>query len=319
MPMQLPSIFENTLMQYVRGGGNVLIAAGTSAGHKARIPVFGADAGEVHDYARDGGYGQVGEIDLTHPAIHASSEADASGGQANAKAVTAADTSGWGDVKVFYAVSVDPAKARVVARLTDGTPLLMDKQIGEGHVLLLTSGMDNLTNDLPIHPVFVPFVDQVAHYLSGSDRLSGSRQVDSFVQLHTAESAGQGAPVEVIDPSGKRPLSLSEARSIQSFQLTKAGFYQIRFANGKDAVLGVNPDRRESDLAPMDADIQQLWAGAASGTQEVSEQGQQSDQAKQVKSQPYSIWWYIMILALAAAVAESIVASGYLGTQREEA
>jgi len=33
---------------------------------------------------------------------------------------------------------------------------------------------------------------------------------------------------------------------------------------------------------------------------------------------PQSFWWYVMLLVLAAAVAESAVASGYLGTQREE-
>ena len=40
----------------------------------------------------------------------------------------------------------------MAARLTDGTPLLLEKQIGEGHVLLFTSGLENLTNDLPLHP-----------------------------------------------------------------------------------------------------------------------------------------------------------------------
>jgi hypothetical protein len=33
---------------------------------------------------------------------------------------------------------------------------------------------------------------------------------------------------------------------------------------------------------------------------------------------PQSFWWYVMLLVLAAAVAESAVASRYLGTQREE-
>ena len=37
----LPSEFENDLPRYVQGGGGVLIAAGTSAGHRARIPIFG--------------------------------------------------------------------------------------------------------------------------------------------------------------------------------------------------------------------------------------------------------------------------------------
>ena len=37
------------------------------------------------------------------------------------------------------------------------------------------------------------------------------------------------------------------------------------------------------------------------------------------KNTPRSLWWYVMLLVLVAAVAESIVASRYLGTQREEA
>jgi hypothetical protein len=39
----------------------------------------------------------------------------------------------------------------------------------------------------------------------------------------------------------------------------------------------------------------------------------------QEKNSPRSLWWYVMLLVLVAAVAESIVASRYLGTQREEA
>ncbi len=33
---------------------------------------------------------------------------------------------------------------------------------------------------------------------------------------------------------------------------------------------------------------------------------------------PESLWWYVMLFVLAAAIAESVIASGYLGTQREE-
>ena len=69
----------------------------------------------------------------------------------------------------------------------------------------------------------------------------------------------------MIDPDGRRPLSLTEARTVQSFRLERAGFYQIRFANGRDAVIGVNPDRRESDLEPLAEDVQQLWSGSSQG------------------------------------------------------
>ena len=41
----------------------------------------------------------------------------------------------WDSVKFYQAVRVEPGKSKVVARLSDDTPLLLDKQIGEGRVL----------------------------------------------------------------------------------------------------------------------------------------------------------------------------------------
>ena len=298
--VSLPAIFEHTLAQYVAKGGSVLIALGTSAAHHAQIPLWGGAVKDVHDYTRSGNPATLGQVDFSFPALE-----DAQPGR---------DNGGWADVKVFYTVIVDPAQARVAARLTDGTPLLLDKQIGEGHVLLLASGLENLTNDLPLHPIFVAFVDRTARYLSGSERLSGSRPVDSYVQLRAgAEPAGSAGSVEVVDPDGHRPLSLSEARTIQSFRLERAGFYQFRYANGRDAVIGVNPDRRESDLEVMPPDVQQLWSGSSAGAlpQTAAAQGE-------AKYEPMSLWWYVMLLALVVAIAETALSSDYLGTQREE-
>src|ERR1700677_163444 len=65
----LPSIFENALMRYVRGGGSVLIAAGTSAAHHARIPIFGGTSSDAHSYSRDDS-AVVGQTDLTHPVMN---------------------------------------------------------------------------------------------------------------------------------------------------------------------------------------------------------------------------------------------------------
>jgi hypothetical protein len=297
----LPSIFEHTLAQYVGRGGNVLIALGTSANRHPRIPLWDGDVKDAHDYARTGSAATVGQVDFSYPALE--------------QAQPGRDNGGWAEVKVLYASVLDPGQARVAARLSDGTPMLLDKQVGEGHVLLLTTGLENLTNDLPLHPVFVAFVDQTARYLSGSERLSGSRLVDSFVQLRTGQPLGSVANVEIIDPDGRRPLSLSEARSVQSFRLERAGFYQIRFANGRDAVIGVNPDRRESDLQPLGEDVQQLWSGSSTSAPTRAAGAAPNT----VKYRPMSLWWYVMLLALLVALAETVLASGYMGTQREEA
>jgi hypothetical protein len=291
--ISLPSAFENDLDRYVRGGGSVFIAAGTNAAHRPRIPVFGDRILDSHYYSRDsGGYLTVGDSDPSHPST--------------------AKVARWAGVKFYYATAVDPSNSRVVARLTDQTPVLLDKKIGEGRVLLLASGLDNLSNDFPLNPIFVPFAEQTARYLSGTESRSGSRLVDSYLDLRTAKEQAVG--VEVIDPNGRRPLSLKEATTAQSYQLTQAGFYQLRLANGRQDVIGVNPDRRESNLDVIPDETLALWRG---NTSSAAEQASATGQTQQ-KSQPYGLWWYLMLLALGAAIAESLLASRYLATQREE-
>ena len=298
----LPSIFEHALTPYVAKGGNVLILLGTRAARHTPIPLWGGEVEDTHNYARSGNAAAVAQVDFPHPALE--------------QAQPGRDNGGWSEVKVFYAAVVDPAQAHVAARLTDGTPLLLEKRLGEGHLLLFASGMENLTNDLPLHPLFVAFVDRLARHLTGSEPLSGSRLVDSFVQLRAAGvPLGTVASLEVIDPEGRRPLSLSEARNAQTLRLRRAGFYQIRFANGRDSVVGVNPDRRESNLESLPNDLQQLWSGSLGDN--VPQKA--SAPSGETRNQPVSLWWYVTLLALAAAIAETAVASRYLGTPREEA
>ncbi len=306
----LPSLLENSLTQYVRSGGSLLIAAGTSAGGRSQIPIFGAHIIETRDYSRaPDRYMAVGSSDSSYPAV--------------------AKANGWPGVKFFYALDVDPGggagsdkgPARVIVRLADQTPLLLEKRIGEGRVVLLTSGLDNLTNDFPLNPAFVPFIEQTARYLAGSERQGGARPVDAYLELRIAaeQSPAQTQGVEVTDPEGKRPLTLGEAASAQSFQLTEAGYYQIRLANGRRDEVGVNPDPKESNLDVISDDVLALWQGKGEqSSQEASSSNQTTLGPATPHKTPESFWWYVMLLVLAAAVAESAVASGYLGTEREE-
>jgi hypothetical protein len=291
--MSVPSSFESDLLKYVQTGGSVWVAVGSSAAHSTRIPVFGGNVLESRYYSRSSDlFLSVGEADPSYPSV--------------------AKTDRWSGVKFYFAVRVDPGDSRVAARLTDQTPLLLEKKIGEGSVLLFTSGLDNLTNDFPLHPIFVPFVEQTARYLSGTQSRSGSRVVDSFLELRSSKE--QSVSVEVIDPDGHRPLSLKEAASAQTYQLTRAGFYELQLANGRHDVIGVNADRRESNLDVIPDDVLSLWRGnPGTGAAQAAAAGQ-----KQEQTRPYSVWWYIMLLVLAAALAESLLANEYLGAQQQE-
>jgi len=303
----LPAIFEHAVTQYVAKGGNVFIALGTAAARRAHIPVWDGDVTEAHDYARPGADARtgaaaaVGQVDFAHPAL-----LDEHPGR---------DNGGWAETRVFYAAAVDPRGTRVAARLNDGAPLVLDKQVGLGHVVLLTTGLENLTNDFPLHPVFVAFVDHIARYLSGTERLGQARLVDSYVQLRPAANSGseQGS-VEVIGPDGRRLLSLTEARAARTLRLDRAGFYQVHLANGRDMVIGVNPDRRESDLQPIAEDVQRLWSGSAETGASQTEAASNPEE----KYRPVSLWWCVMLLAFLTALAETAFASRYMGTQREE-
>ena len=297
----LPSVFAHALSQYVTKGGSVLITLGPRSSRLPQTPLGDLRITGSRAYVQHGAPATAGQMDFTHPAL--------------AQSAASADNGGWSTVKFFYAVHVDPAQARVAARLADGTPLLIDEPVGEGHIIVLTSGLDNITSDLPLHPVFVPLVDHLSQYLAGHENLSGARVVDAFVPLRApGEPTGQLGSVEVVDPDGHRPLSLGEARTAQSLQLRRAGFYQIRLANGREAVLGVNPDRRESDLAPMPPEVQQLWTANGSSTPSRSDVVATSEVNTRVP-----LWWYVILIALLAGAAETLFASGYLGTQREEA
>jgi len=295
----LPSLLENSLDHYVRSGGSLLIAAGTSAASRLQIPIFGARILAAREYNRvPDRYMAVGSSDSSYPAL--------------------AKANGWSGVKFFYALAVDPGDARVIARLGDQTPILLEKRMGEGRIVLLASGLDNVANNFPLDPAFVPFIEQTARYLAGSESQGGARPVSAYLELRHAKEQSQG--VEVTSPDGKRPLSLGEASSAQTLQLSQAGYYQIRLANGRQDLIGVNPDPKESNLDVIPDDVLALWSGekpSGRGGRASQETSGAAPAFAQTKTRQ-TLWWYFMLLALACAAAESVLASRYLGVQRED-
>jgi hypothetical protein len=302
----LPSAFSDRLSGYVRRGGSVLIALGTTAEESGRIPLLGAKLGAARQYSREAErFASIGAVDAAYPAIGAPAQ--------------------WDGVKFFYAAGLEPGASRIALRLSDGAPLLAEQPLGEGRIVLLGTGFDNVTNDLPLHPVFVAFIDRLMRYLSGVEARSSARTVDEFVELRAGRERAVG--VQVVDPRGERLLSLGAGAAAERLQLAHAGFYELHLANGRRDLIAVNPDRRESDLAPMADEVLALWRGSArSGeraAQSASAPGPSEAQSgagelegSYLRSR-HDLWWYAMALLLAAALAESVAGSRYLGTRRE--
>ncbi len=108
------------------------------------------------------------------------------------------------------------------------------------------------------------FIEQTARYLGGWTRDRPACTVGSFEELR--DSKEKGAAVDVVDPKGDRVLSLAEATKAQNVQFTQAGFYDIRRPNGRNELVAVNADRRESDLTPASPETLTLWQNTASGS-----------------------------------------------------
>ncbi|MGE0406687.1 MAG: BatA domain-containing protein [Candidatus Korobacteraceae bacterium] len=282
----LPAGFVKSLETYVRQGGAVLFAMGPTAGTRSRVPLFD-EAIVASNYASRAGdrFQMATETDASHPAI--------------------ARANRWEGVKFYHTVKVEPGSAAVFARLADGTPLLMEKKLGEGRVMVFASTLDNISNDFPLHASFVPFIEQTAYYLSGEEDRRANVPVDSHVDLRNSKDLKTA--VEVLGPDGQRALSLQEAASAESVPVDRAGFYELRRANGRHELVAVNPDRLESNLERIPQETLDLWVrtGQAGSVQE-GQPGQEQSQNR------WPLWWYVLLAVAVLGVAESVIASRHL-------
>jgi hypothetical protein len=286
----LPASFETALRDYVRAGGSLLVALGRESALRTRVPVFDETIIEPRYYARDGDRFQTAAwLDSGHPSIH------------NAQR--------WDDVKFYQAVRINPGAARVAARLGDETPLLLEKQLGEGRVLVFASTFDNISNDFPLHASFVPFIEHTANYLARQEEGPSNYLVGSYLELRQAKE--QGAAVEVLDPKGERALTLDEATRAQNMPLSMAGFYDVKRPNGRHELVAVNADRHESDLDVISADTVALWQNTAQGQQNATSGGQAES------PKPMEFWWYVLIAVLALAIVESLLGNRHLTVDNE--
>jgi Aerotolerance regulator N-terminal len=288
---------EARLTAWAKAGGRLLVTAGTAAAQQRRVPVFDAPIAGAHDYTRDAiRFASVSAVD-----------------EAYAPAGSLAD---WQGIKVFYVTRVDASQAQVPLRLADQTPLLLEKSLGKGRVVLFASGFDRLTTDLPLHPQFVAFVDRLASYLSGRGSRISALTVGDAVDLRPDPAVAGSA--DVLAPDGTHPLNLREAAQVQSWSLPAAGFYALTLADSRHDLVAANASRLESDLAPAGQDKLKLWQAASSDPGVGAGTTALTGAASAVgENSVHNLWWYAMCALLVAVVAESLVASRYLNTLRK--
>ncbi len=287
----IPPAFEEQLRRYLREGGSVLIALGASAASSGKVALFNAAITETGYSSRQGErFQSVDWLDAAHPSIRRANR--------------------WEGVKFYQVIHVDPSGARVLARVTDQTPVLLEKQEGAGHILLFASTFDNVANDFPVHSSFVPFIEQTARYLSGLEEGASSVTVDTYYELR--KTAGEGGSAEVLAPDGRRVLDLSESSKALGVALAREGYYEVRRGSGRRELLAVNADRRESDFELVPKETLALWEKTGEGAPAAAG-------SVNAEAQPRYLWWYVLLAAFVVAIAESLVAGRYMILKKEAA
>ncbi|HTR00465.1 MAG TPA: BatA domain-containing protein, partial [Candidatus Acidoferrum sp.] len=166
----LTPTLASALADYVHGGGAVFAGLGQRSLALTSVPVLNLPL-SVPPAAKDAAPPLISQIDTSHPAL--------------------SDSSGWNSVNV-HAMKVVPGKDdRVLIAQGNALPVLIERSIGAGRLVLFTSSLDNSASDLPVKPVFVGFMAELAQYLSKEKLLARQQVADSFLQL-TQSGGGSG-------------------------------------------------------------------------------------------------------------------------------
>ena len=273
------------LQDYVEDGGRALLATGPRSAGLATLPITGEPL-RGNPLMGGAGVASIGDVDATHPALRGVDELRAA--------------------RFTRYVTVEPApEDRVLMRLADATPLLFERAVGDGRVLVFTSSLDREWNDLAVQTAFVPLMAGIANELLGGAGFTSEADLGSTLAVRALGLSGG----QIFDPRGEPALGLGAGSD--DVVLDQVGFYEV-VGGGVTEVVAVNFDPRESDLTSIDAATLDRWRGlgvraddqaqtAASGTEETV---------------PSSLGPWLVLLLLALVVMESAVGNWHLRIRR---
>ncbi len=120
-------------------------------------------------------------------------------------------------MRFFRQRAIQPtADDKTLIALDDGTPLLIERTLGAGRMLILTVPVDRRWSDMAIHPLFVHFIGAAASYLTQAEatadqcpgRLHRHHRIDRGrrrADIRSTGPSGAGAGAEYDRPSDSRP------------------------------------------------------------------------------------------------------------------
>ncbi len=282
------------LTKFVEGGGGLIIGAGPHTEPAAFNQVFQNFAPARLEEAvrltggKNSDYVVMSEIKTDHPIFEVFKR---SGRLATAH--------------VFgYVRATANEGAGIIARYEDGNPALIEATRGGGKLLLYTTTFDASWNDLPLTPIYLPLVRQMASRLGERDE----RAFNKVGEMFTATPAKDGTPPAIDTPSGER---ITDRKQTNAGELiiaaSEPGFYRLRYTGHSDYT-AVNVESKESDLTKLDI---QGFVAAVTGADPTKAGANAAAKEKMSNEEIESrqrVWWALLIVALLLFIAEAVLA-----------
>jgi hypothetical protein len=285
----ISSALADTLTKFVNAGGQLIV----STGPHTQADTFNSSLQQVSPaMLREGVQTKAGEsvaiteVKFDHPIFEVFQE---SGRLASANVIG-------------YFRSEPRANAAVLARFEDGSPALLEARTGKGRVLLFTSSLGPSWNDLPLTPLYLPFIHQMVRY-------AGTREENAWYglgQTFTVSKQHEAAPPAIDTPGGAR---LSETRLTPGGDLLvtarEPGFYRLRY-NDRPNFAAVNIDGAEGDFTKLN--FAEFVAGVTGGAGSAEGSEANRNLSNEEVEGRQRVWWSLLLVALVLLLAESFLA-----------
>ena len=272
------------IADYVRGGGALLIAPGDRVDPALFNRQFaGISPAELSrtDFAAAGDYLVIADFDRRHPVFRS------------------LDTDWSARFQDFWGLAPN-AEADVLMQFDNAMPALVEQEFGEGKVLLFASSMDLEWNNLPLQGLFLPFVHETLRHLVQGEVKRRAYEVGDRFSVDINDS---GAVAAVRGPDGG-------AMAFDPDFIVEAGMPGVIRAEigGGGENFAVNTAAVESNLARVA--VATLTDSIINpDTDVVRSRDVQMAELVEELERPQRIWWWILLLAMALLLAESVLAN----------
>lgn len=171
--------------------------------------------------------------------------------------------------RVFYVDPTPQGNSKTLLSYSDDTPAIIERQIDRGKCILFTSSMDRDWTDMPVKPFFLPLMQQLCRYLSGT--VSEEIQNEILVKQSWQSPCPYDInTIEITNPEGTKitlqPQLINNEKSFLYTETNTPGIYALT-VDGKpypqlSSYFPVNINTTESNLDKIEQkDMTALMGG----------------------------------------------------------